>query len=71
MHPLYINQLSRKFVMDIQTATSLIQLNTTDLSMQEIAEKCGFTDANYFTRTFKKFQGMTPLKYRLSLINGH
>lgn len=47
---------------------SLLLLNTTSFSMQEIAEQCGFSDGNYFTRTFKKFQGMSPLKYRQSLL---
>lgn len=42
-------------------------LNTTGMSMQEISEECGFSDANYFTRTFKKKYGQSPLKYRKSL----
>lgn len=41
-------------------------LNRTPLPIQEIAEKCGFTDANYFTRTFKKINGITPNEYRKS-----
>lgn len=49
----------------VQRAIQL--LNTTSLSMQAIAEECGFSDSNYFTRTFKKIQGMSPLKYRQSL----
>ena len=47
---------------------SLLLLNTTTLSIQEIAERCGFSDANYFTRSFKKYQGTTPLKYRQSIL---
>ena len=47
---------------------AIMLLNTTDLSMQTISEQCGFSDANYFTRTFKKIQGMSPLKYRQSLL---
>ncbi len=43
---------------------SLILLNTTSLSIQEISSKCGFADSNYFTRTFKKFQGQSPKGYR-------
>ena len=46
---------------------AILLLNTTALPMQEISEQCGFADANYFTRTFKKIQGKTPLKYRQSL----
>lgn len=46
---------------------SLKLLSTTTLSMQEIAEHCGFSDANYYTRTFKKIHGTTPNEYRKSL----
>ena len=46
---------------------SLKLLSSTCLSMPEIAERCGFSDANYFTRTFKKFHGTTPNEYRKSL----
>lgn len=46
---------------------SILLLNTTSLSMQDIAEQCGFSDANYFTRTFRKYHDMSPLKYRKSL----
>ena len=33
-------------------------------NISTVAEKCGFDDANYFTRTFKNVVGMTPGKYR-------
>ncbi len=46
---------------------SLKLLSTTPLSMQEIAERVGFADANYYTRTFKKIHGTTPSEYRRSL----
>lgn len=32
-------------------------------SISEIAEKCGFSDANYFIRFFKKHKGLPPGKY--------
>lgn len=43
---------------------SLFLLNASSLSIGEIASRCGFSDANYFTRTFKKLQGKTPKSYR-------
>ena len=39
-------------------------LNTTDHSVTDIAFACGFNDSSYFTATFKKIMGMTPLKYK-------
>ncbi len=46
---------------------SLKLLSTSAMSMQEIAENCGFSDANYYTRIFKKIHGSTPNEYRKSL----
>ncbi len=43
---------------------SLILLNTTTLSIQEIAVQCGFADSNYYARTFKKLLGQSPKGYR-------
>lgn len=45
-------------------------LGKTALSMQNVAEQCGFSDANYFTRIFKKNMGQSPNEYRKAL-NGH
>lgn len=33
-------------------------------SVSEIAGKCGYYDANYFSRVFKKSEGVTPSEYR-------
>ena len=46
---------------------SLKLLSGTSRSMPEIAEQCGFSNANYFTRTFRKIHGTTPIEYRKSL----
>lgn len=43
---------------------AILLLNATNLQIQTIAGYCGLNDLNYFTRIFKKFQGMTPKKYR-------
>lgn len=39
-------------------------LISTSKSMEEIAEVCGFSSANYFGLIFKKATGMSPLHYR-------
>lgn len=39
------------------------QLSTKDKSITEIALDCGFNDASYFVKVFKKYKNMTPSKY--------
>ncbi len=35
-----------------------------NLSIKEAAYSCGFTDEKYYMKTFKKFEGMTPVQYK-------
>lgn len=46
----------------LKKACSLLQ--TTDMSLEEIAASTGFSNADYFGRVFKKKKGCTPSKYR-------
>ncbi|WP_026390749.1 glycoside hydrolase family 3 N-terminal domain-containing protein [Haploplasma axanthum] len=39
-------------------------LGSTSLRVYEIGHLCGFTDANYFSKKFKKVVGLTPYEYR-------
>lgn len=39
-------------------------LRFTDMSMEEIAAKIGMSDANYFSRTFHKIEGVRPSEFR-------
>lgn len=39
-------------------------LKTTSFQVQSIAQQCGILDLNYFSKVFKKYMGLTPLKYR-------
>ena len=41
------------------------ELQETRRGITEIAYDSGFEDSNYFSRTFRKFIGMTPREYRL------
>ncbi|HII4430337.1 TPA: helix-turn-helix domain-containing protein [Clostridium perfringens] len=35
-----------------------------NLSLLDIAHKVGFSNQSYYCTVFKKFTGLTPLKYR-------
>jgi YesN/AraC family two-component response regulator len=51
-----------QFKLRISKAKDL--LVNTSKSMEEVAESCGFSSANYFGLTFKKATGLSPLHYR-------
>lgn len=43
---------------------AILLLNSSDAQIQTIAQHCGITDVNYFTKLFKKQVGKTPKEYR-------
>jgi len=51
----------------IQHAQSL--LNRTNLTLEEVADYCGFADVHHFSKAFKKIVGYSPGVYR-SLLSG-
>lgn len=51
--------ISRRRIEKAQTL-----LLTTDLQVQEIADRCGFCSTPHFTRTFQQYTGNSPLQYR-------
>ncbi len=51
----------------LETAHNMLKNDTS--SIGDIAAECGFSDANYFTRCFKKHFGISPMQYRHSLKN--
>jgi AraC-like DNA-binding protein/quercetin dioxygenase-like cupin family protein len=42
----------------------LLMQHDSDMTISEIADKCGLSDASYFSRCFKKMTGVTPQTYR-------
>ena len=48
----------------IDRAKRLMQ--QTELSLSDIAQKCGFASLHYFSRIFKNFEGISPNEYRKS-----
>ena len=68
--------LSRVFKRDtgfgISEYISIIRLQQAQLllrseqsySVAEVAEKCGFSDSNYFSKRFKEMYGLSPLHFR-------
>ena len=75
--PSYLSTLFRKevgitlteYVNRKRIEYGVFLLNTTTMQIQTIAQHCGISDINYFTRIFKKQIGKTPKEYRNSI--GH
>lgn len=53
-----------KYLNKIRIKQSKKLLKTTEKSILEIAESTGFETQCYFSRTFKKLEGITPSKFR-------
>jgi len=53
-----------QYVLEERLNQSRSDLLFTWISIEEISEKYGFADANYYIRAFKKRFGKTPLQYR-------
>lgn len=48
----------------LRIAVAKSALKSTNASVREIAEQTGFDDPYYFSRTFKKYVGVSPMQYR-------
>lgn len=54
----------QQYLIDTRIRHSCALLKRTNLSVTEIAIRCGFSDANYFSRIFRRVTGFTPNSYR-------
>ncbi len=53
-----------EYLMSCRLSAAKNLLSTTDKSIKEIIDLCGFSDESNFSRTFKKKVGMTPTEFR-------
>lgn len=54
-----------KFLTQLRLELSQQLLLNTTLSVQEISQRCGFGNGNYFAKVFHKALGMPPSQYRI------
>ena len=60
----YTNCSPIDFLLNIRLTKAKEWLSKSELSVNEIAERCGFSSANYFGLIFKQKEGISPLHYR-------
>lgn len=53
----------KQYILSVKIGQAKKLLTTSDCSITEIAFRCGFTDSNYFSSVFKKFESITPTDY--------
>ncbi|NIZ47525.1 AraC family transcriptional regulator [Entomospira nematocerorum] len=53
-----------EYLNQIRINESKRKLQFTNLSLVDIASACGFSDQSYFTKIFKRTQGLSPGRYR-------
>lgn len=77
LSPIYFHKLfterygitPAKYVESVRISNAKHLLLTTNKSVAEIAEKCGFSSQSYFNYKFKEEQGISPLKYRKKMLS--
>lgn len=60
----YVNLTPIAYLNDYRLRKSLELLVKTDMTVCEICYEVGFSGASYFSETFKKVFGCTPIEYR-------
>ena len=73
----YISELFKKemgvslndYINNLRVILACELLRSSNRSIGQIAEECGFSDQNYFTKVFKKFLNTTPSSYRMQFKN--
>ena len=71
-HPNYINRVVQKrtgqslhqYVLSCRVSKALDMLQTTNLSITEVAERVGFSSIKHFSQTFKSIYGYSPIHFR-------
>lgn len=72
LSPSHISKLFARFdkssfnacLLNMRLANAVELLQSFDLSIDEIAEHCGYQDTGYFIKSFKKIHGITPGEFR-------
>lgn len=62
-----VGKTSMEYLREYRMKVAYAMLESTDETIQQIAEKCGFLDDNYFCRCFRQYYGVSPGKFRESV----
>lgn len=57
------------YILKLKMSSAANLLKTSDLKINQIADRLGYADANYFMLQFKKYYGVTPSEFRRNTVN--
>lgn len=60
----YLNCTPHEYLLLYRLRQAKYLLSASKLSVEEIADRCGFNSASHFTRTFKRINRVTPSEFR-------
>ena len=58
----------KQYVSNLRMSKALQLLEAEHFNVTEVAERCGYANANYFAKVFKETYQMTPLEYKKQTI---
>ncbi len=64
-----MNMSCSGFIKQIRLEKAKELLTTTNNSVSDVAYKVGYSDANYFSRSFSESYGMPPSQYKQKIIS--
>lgn len=59
-----------EYITKMRVEYSSVLLLETDLSVEEVSQKVGFSNAPYFSKKFKELKGISPLKFKKNARQG-
>lgn len=64
----YYNSSFTDYLSTIRIERAKVLLRDPQMNIKEITQMIGYVDPNYFTRVFKKYEGITPTEYRNKML---
>ena len=54
----------QRYVQKVRIEKALMEMHNTNMSIEQIAMECGFSDRHHFSKVFKQVTGMPPGQFR-------
>ncbi|OUS78118.1 hypothetical protein B1748_04980 [Paenibacillus sp. MY03] len=60
----YLNTTPQHYLIEARLKSAARMLSSSTLSVEQIAQRCGFSNGNYFAKVFRKWNGINPSEFR-------